>query len=82
VNAHRPTHPIRRALVCVLFAIATTTSSLAGAGELVFGQVASLSNPTSASNARGLVAGISACFESINAKGGVNGHKLRLTTLG
>ncbi|MGZ5194737.1 MAG: ABC transporter substrate-binding protein [Ramlibacter sp.] len=52
----------------------------ARASELVFGQVASLSNPTSASNARGLVAGISACFETINAKGGVNGHKLKLVT--
>ncbi|HSV46622.1 MAG TPA: ABC transporter substrate-binding protein [Ramlibacter sp.] len=52
----------------------------ARSAEVVFGQVASLSNPTSASNARGLVAGISACFESINAKGGVNGHRLRLET--
>lgn len=48
------------------------------AADLVFGQVAFLSNPASASNARGLGAGISAYFETVNAKGGIHGHKLKL----
>lgn len=70
----------RAFLFAVLGLAANTWPTAAPAAELVFGQVASLSNPTSASNARGLVAGISACFETINAKGGINGHKLKLET--
>lgn len=76
----KPTRPFLRALLFAVIGIASNTLPMAQAAELVFGQVASLSNPTSASNARGLVAGISACFETINAKGGINGHKLRLAT--
>jgi branched-chain amino acid transport system substrate-binding protein len=71
----------RHAFLCALLALAAGVSPItAPAAELVFGQIASLSNPTSASNARGLVAGISACFETINAKGGINGRTLRLVT--
>jgi len=71
----------RLAVSSVVLGVAATALPLPmSAAELVFGQVASLSNPTSASNAKGLVAGISACFETINAKGGVNGHKLKLDT--
>lgn len=77
----KPIRLLYRAFVFVVLGIAANACPIAAqAAELVFGQVASLSNPTSASNARGLVAGISACFETINAKGGVNGHKLRLET--
>jgi hypothetical protein len=69
----KPTHRYASAVLCLLFGIAATTGPLTThAAELVFGQVASLSNPTSASNARGLIAGIAACFEAINAKGGVS----------
>jgi branched-chain amino acid transport system substrate-binding protein len=71
---------VRRYRIALLAAILGVAAQAAHASELVFGQVASLTNPTSASNAKGLVAGISACFETINAKGGVNGHKLRLVT--
>ena len=64
--------PIRLFYRAFLFAVlgmgANAWPIAAQAAELVFGQVASLSNPTSASNARGLVAGISACFETVNAK--------------
>jgi hypothetical protein len=71
----------RLAFLSVVLGMAAQTLPLAAhAADLVFGQVASLSNPTSASNAQGLVAGISACFETINAKGGINGHKLKLET--
>jgi branched-chain amino acid transport system substrate-binding protein len=77
----KPTRPFYRAFLFAVLGIAANTWPIAAqAAELVFGQVASRSNPTSASNARGLVAGISACFETINAKGGINGHKLRLET--
>ncbi len=51
------------------------------AADVVFGQVASVTNPASATNARGLIVGINAGFESINARGGVNGHRLKLSTL-
>jgi branched-chain amino acid transport system substrate-binding protein len=74
-------HGLRLALFALTLGIAASAlPHTVQAADLVFGQVASLTNPTSASNARGLVAGISACFESINAKGGVNGHKLKLET--
>jgi len=77
----KPIRPFVNALLSTLLGLAAQAWPVAApAAELVFGQVASLSNPTSASNARGLVAGISACFETINAKGGINGHKLRLVT--
>jgi branched-chain amino acid transport system substrate-binding protein len=75
----KPTRPYRRAFILLGIA-ANTWPLMAQSADLVFGQVASLSNPTSASNARGLVAGISACFEMTNARGGVNGHRLRLET--
>src|SRR5664279_1863699 len=52
----------------------------AAAGDVVFGQIASISNPASTSNATGLMAGAKACFESINAHGGIHGNKLRLDT--
>jgi branched-chain amino acid transport system substrate-binding protein len=50
----------------------------ASAGDVVFGQIASISNPASTSNAKGLITGVQACFESINAHGGVHGNKLKL----
>jgi len=50
------------------------------AGDVVFGQIASISNPASTTNATGLMVGAKACFESINAQGGIRGNKLRLDT--
>ena len=77
----KPTPRQVSAAFCIFLAIGANAWPLAAqAAQLVFGQVASLSNPASASNARGLVAGISACFETLNASGGVNGHMLRLET--
>jgi branched-chain amino acid transport system substrate-binding protein len=52
----------------------------ATAADVVFGQIASLSNPASTSNAKGLITGVQACFDSINARGGINGNKLKLDT--
>lgn len=53
----------------------------ARAGELLFAQVASHSNPASATNAKGLSAGIRAYFDKVNASGGIAGNKLKLSTL-
>jgi branched-chain amino acid transport system substrate-binding protein len=52
----------------------------AAAADVVFGQIASLSNPASTSNAKGLITGVQACFETINAHGGIHGNKLKLVT--
>lgn len=49
--------------------------------ELVFGQVASQTNPTSAANAKGMAAGIQAYFDKVNAGSTLQGHKLKLVTL-
>ena len=50
----------------------------ARAAEVVFAQIASQSNPASIDNAKGLTTGIQVYFEALNAKGGVNGNKLKL----
>lgn len=71
----------RRGLLTSLCAAAALAwSGAAAAADVVFGQIASVSNPASTSNARGLITGVQACFESINARGGINGHKLKLDT--
>jgi len=49
--------------------------------ELVFGQVASQTNPTSAANAKGMAVGIQAYFDKVNAGGTLQGNKLKLVTL-
>ncbi|MDO8768189.1 MAG: ABC transporter substrate-binding protein [Burkholderiaceae bacterium] len=49
--------------------------------DVVFGQIASHTNPASAANAKGLTTGIQVYFDKINAKGGVLGNKLKLITL-
>lgn len=69
--------------VCLLFAALAVLFSppQLHAADVVFGQVASVTNPASATNARGLIVGIMAGFDAINARGGVNGHKLKLSTL-
>lgn len=51
------------------------------AQEVVFGQIASQTNPASSANAKGLVVGIQTYFAKINAKGGIAGNTLKLLTL-
>lgn len=51
------------------------------AQEIIFGQIASQSNPTSAANAKGLAVGIQVYFDKVNANGGIAGNKLKLMTL-
>ena len=65
--------------LCIAGALALWCGA-AAAGDVVFGQIASLANPASTSNAKGLMTGVQACFESINAHGGINGNKLKLDT--
>ena len=62
-------------MACGLFLWA---SGPARAAEVVFAQVASLSNPASTENTKGLTTGIQVYFSSVNAKGGINGNKLKL----
>lgn len=51
------------------------------AGDLVFGQIASQTNPASAANAKGMAVGIQAYFDKVNAGGTLQGHKLKLVTM-
>lgn len=51
------------------------------ARDVVFGQIASQTNPASAANAKGLVVGIQTYFATVNAKGGIAGNTLKLLTL-
>ncbi|WP_114970306.1 ABC transporter substrate-binding protein [Rhodoferax ferrireducens] len=51
------------------------------AQEIVFGQIASQSNPASAANAKGLAVGIQVYFDKVNANGGIAGNRLKLVTL-
>ena len=65
--------------------ILATLCSFSGVGnaaqDVVFGQVASQTNPASTANAKGLAVGIQTYFAKINASGGVAGNKLKLVTL-
>ena len=64
---------------CIAASLASWCGSVAAA-DVVFGQIASLSNPASTANAKGLMVGAKACFDSINARGGIHGNKLKLDT--
>lgn len=71
----RVTPKIFLSLTCGLFLWACGPAK---AADVVFAQIASESNPASKANAQGLTLGIHACFDALNAKGGVNGHQLKL----
>jgi len=49
--------------------------------DLVFGQVASQTNPTSVANAKGMATGIQVYFDKVNAGNTLQGNKLKLVTL-
>ena len=61
------------ALLCSL-----TCTLAAHAQDVVFVQIASQTNPASKDNAKGMAVGIQAYFDAVNAKGGIQGHKLVL----
>jgi branched-chain amino acid transport system substrate-binding protein len=65
--------------LCAAASLFSWCASVAAA-DVVFGQIASITNPASTANAKGLMVGAKACFESINARGGIHGNKLKLDT--
>lgn len=71
----------RRIVPLLVLAASVLLPLPARAGELLFAQVASHSNPASAANAKGLSAGIRAYFDKVNAGGGIAGNQLKLSTL-
>src|SRR5262245_29834719 len=60
---------------CLVILAAT---QLASAQDILIGQVSSQTSPVTAMNAKGLFAGFNVYLEHVNAKGGVNGRKVRL----
>ena len=48
------------------------------AGDIVVGNVASTTNPTSKENSSNLILGYALCFDEVNRHGGVHGRKVRL----
>lgn len=65
-----------RSFVCgVLLGCAATAYA---AGDLVIGNVASMTNPTSRENSTNLTLGYSVYFADVNSRGGIHGRKLRL----
>src|SRR3989442_4891877 len=64
-----------------LASIYSLSSVAHAAQDVVFGQIASQTNPASAANAKGLVVGIQTYFAKVNAKGGIAGNTLKLLTL-
>lgn len=67
--------------VAVLLGLASGSGVALAGQDVVFGQVASQTNPASAANAKGLAVGIQTYFAKVNAQGGVAGNLLKLTTL-
>lgn len=65
-------------ILSIACGLAFSLAGPANAADLVFAQVASQTNPASADNAKGLELGIKVYFSSVNAKGGINGNKLKL----
>lgn len=68
----------RAAAIAAGLAVSCLALSAAQAQELVLAQIASQTNLSSATNAKGMHVGIKAYFDSVNAAGGVNGRQLKL----
>lgn len=83
MTAHRSPAPAslprRRLLAAVATSLAPSPRpAWAAGGEIVVGQVASLSGSNGADLGQGLRSGVEACFRAVNAAGGVSGRTLRL----
>jgi len=78
-----PRYGVAAALAAGAIAIASLSPAAAEDGvtadAILFGQAAVLEGPASALG-RGMRAGIQAAFDEVNAKGGVHGRKLKLTS--
>jgi ABC-type branched-subunit amino acid transport system substrate-binding protein len=72
-------NPIR-VFSLVAFAVlwSLPAAPLAGAQELLVGQVAALTNPATTANAKGIAKGLEAYFSYVNEHGGVGGHPVKL----
>jgi ABC-type branched-subunit amino acid transport system substrate-binding protein len=62
------------------FFLSVSIATPSAGQELLIGQVASLSNPATMANAKGIQAGIKAYFDAVNDQGGVGGRKLALVS--
>ncbi len=69
---------LRRNLLSGVAALVAAPWSYAANKTLTIGQVASLSGSNGADLGLGLKLGVEACFQSVNATGGVRGQTLRL----
>lgn len=75
----------KRALFLILFiGLFLSVNAFAENGvspnEIILGQSAAITGPAEQLG-NGMKAGLTACFESVNAQGGINGRKIKLTTL-
>jgi branched-chain amino acid transport system substrate-binding protein len=71
---------LQRAAVFAVLALAAALCSAAGA-PIVLAQVASQTNASAASNSRGMVLGMTALFDQVNAAGGIGGRPIKLINL-
>ncbi|MEN9887780.1 MAG: hypothetical protein RL758_2358 [Pseudomonadota bacterium] len=72
---------VLRAFSALLASTFSMLPSYSHAADVHFAQIASMTNPASADNSKGINLGIKVYFEHMNAKGGVNGNRLVLTNL-
>ena len=59
-------------------AVLVACAAAQAAGDLVIGNVASMTNPTSKENSSNLTLGYTIYFEDVNRRGGVHGRKVKL----
>jgi branched-chain amino acid transport system substrate-binding protein len=71
---------LRRAAVFAVLALAAAWCQAAGA-PIVLAQVASQTNASAATNSRGMVLGMTALFDQVNAAGGIGGRMIKLVNL-
>jgi branched-chain amino acid transport system substrate-binding protein len=78
-HTHRLLRPLVHALCAALAAAASLcVHAQSGAGDLVIGNVASITNTGAGPNSRNLLLGYQIYFEHVNRNGGVRGRKVRL----
>jgi branched-chain amino acid transport system substrate-binding protein len=71
---------LQRAAIFAILALAAAVCRAAGA-PIVLAQVASQTNASAATNSRGMVLGMTALFDQVNAAGGIGGRMIKLVNL-
>lgn len=71
---------LQRAAIFAVLALAAALCQAAGA-PIVLAQVASQTNASAATNSRGMVLGMTALFDQVNAAGGIGGRPIKLINL-